>query len=74
LVARWLFALIALSAVGLTIVTALSSGWARLVLSLPGHLLVAIVAMVIGLLTRSSRRRRAAVICLLGDLAAVGSS
>jgi diacylglycerol kinase family enzyme len=71
LVARWLFALIALSALGLVIVTALSHGWARLVLSLPGHLVVAIVAMVIALLTRSSRRRRAAVICLLGDLAAV---
>jgi diacylglycerol kinase family enzyme len=71
LVARWLFAFIALSALGLALLAALSHGWVRLLLSLPGHLVVAAAASAIALLTRSPRRRRAAVVCLLGDLAAV---
>jgi diacylglycerol kinase family enzyme len=71
LVARWLFAFIALSALGLALLSALSHGWVRLLLSLPGHLLVAVAAGAIALLTRSPRRRRAAVLCLLADLAAV---
>ena len=70
LVARWLFAFIALSALGLALLTVLTQGWVHLVLSLPVHLLVAVVAGGIALLTRSPRRRRSAVICLLGDLAA----
>jgi len=68
--ARWLFAFIALSALGLALLTVLTQGWVHLVLSLPVHLLVAMVAGGIALLTRSPRRRRSAVICLLGDLAA----
>src|SRR5215218_3709139 len=68
--ARWLFAFIALSALGLALLTVLTQGWVHLVLSLPMHLLVAVVAGGIALLTRSPRRRRSAVICLLGDLAA----
>jgi diacylglycerol kinase family enzyme len=71
LVARWLFAFIALAALGLALLTALSHGWVRLLLSLLGHLVVAAAAGAIALLTRSPRRRRAAVVCLLGDLAAV---
>jgi diacylglycerol kinase family enzyme len=69
-VARWLFALIALSALGLALLTVLTQGWLHLVLSLPLHLLVAVVAGGIALLTRSPRRRRSAETCLLGDLAA----
>ncbi len=71
LVARWLFAFIALSALGLALLTALSHGWVHLVLSLPGHLVAAVVAGAVALLTRSATRRRSAILCLLGDLAAV---
>jgi diacylglycerol kinase family enzyme len=70
-VARWLFAFIALSALGLVLLTVLTQGWVHLVLSLPLHLLVAVAAGGIALLTRSPTRRRSAVICLLGDLAAL---
>jgi diacylglycerol kinase family enzyme len=70
-VARWLFAFIALSALGLACLTVLTHGWVHLVLSLLGHLAVAVVAVGIAVLTRSSARRRWAVICLLGDLAAM---
>jgi diacylglycerol kinase family enzyme len=69
-VARWLFAFIALSALGLALLTVVTQGWVHLLLSLPVHLLVAVVAGSIALLTRSPRRRRSALICLLGDLAA----
>jgi diacylglycerol kinase family enzyme len=69
-VARWLFAFIALSALGLVLLTVMTQGWVHLVLSLPVHLGVAVVAGGIALLTRSPTRRRSAVICLLGDLAA----
>ena len=68
--ARWLFAFIALSALGLALLTVMSHGWVHLVLSLPGHLVVAVVAGGIALLTRSPARRRSAVVCLLGDLVA----
>ncbi|HEX6674796.1 MAG TPA: diacylglycerol kinase family protein [Actinomycetes bacterium] len=71
LVARWLFAFIALSALGLGLLAALSHGWVHLVLSLPGHLLAAVVAGTVALLTRSSTRRRSATTCLLGDVVAV---
>jgi Diacylglycerol kinase catalytic domain len=69
-VARWLFAFIALSTLVLALLTVLTHGWVHLVLSLPVHLLVAVVAGGIALLTRSPRRRRSAAICVLGDLAA----
>lgn len=70
-VARWLFAFIALSALGLALLTVLTHGWVHLVLSLFGQVAAAVVAGGIAVLTRSSARRRRAVICLLGDLAAV---
>ncbi len=70
-IARWLFAFIALSALGLAVLAVTTHGWAHLVLSLPGHLAAALVAGGIALLTRSAARRRSAVVCLLGDLAAV---
>jgi diacylglycerol kinase family enzyme len=70
-VARWLFAFIALSALGLALLAVATHGWVHLVLSLPGHLVVAGVAGAIAMLTRSPARRRSAVVCLLGDLAAV---
>ena len=70
-VARWLFAFIALSALGLALLAVMTHGWVHLVLSLPGHLMVAVVAGAIAMLTRSPARRRSAVVCLLGDLAAV---
>jgi diacylglycerol kinase family enzyme len=70
-VARWLFAFIALSALGLALLTVTTHGWVHLVLSLPGHLVVGVVAGGIALLTRSPARRRNAVTCLLGDLASV---
>ena len=69
--ARWLFGFIALSALGLALLTVLTHGWVHLALSLPGHQVVAVAAGGIALLTRSPVRRRSAVICLLGDLAAV---
>jgi diacylglycerol kinase family enzyme len=69
-VARWLFAFIALSALGLALLAVTTHGWAHLLPSLAGHLAVAAVAGGIALLTRSPSRRRSAVICLLGDLAA----
>jgi len=69
-VARWLFAFIALSALGLALLSVMTHGWVHLVLSLPGHLLVAVAAGAIAMLTRSPARRRSAVVCLLGDLAA----
>src|SRR6266542_4465237 len=68
--ARWLFAFIALSALGLALLTVMSHGWVHLVLSLPGPSVVAVVAGGIALLTRSPARRRSAVVCLLGDLVA----
>ncbi|HZD70148.1 MAG TPA: diacylglycerol kinase family protein, partial [Actinomycetes bacterium] len=68
-VARWLFGFVALSAVGLALLT-VTRGWVHLVLSLPGHLAIAVVAGGIALLTRSGTWRRGAVVCLLGDLAA----
>src|SRR6266536_3078575 len=68
--ARWMFAFIALSALGLALLTVMYHGWVHLVLSLPGHLVVAVVAGGIALLTRSPARRRSAVVCLLGDLVA----
>jgi diacylglycerol kinase family enzyme len=70
-VARWLFAFIALSALGLALLAVMTHGWVHLVLSLPGHLVVAVVAGAIAMLTRSPARRRSAVVCLLGDLTAV---
>jgi diacylglycerol kinase family enzyme len=70
-VARWLFAFIALSALGLALLAVTTHGWVHLLLSLPGHLVVAGVAGAIAMLTRSPARRRSAVVCLLGDLAAV---
>src|SRR6266508_2248463 len=70
-VARWLFAFIALSAIGLALLAVTTHGWVHVVLSLPGHLLIAVAAGGIALLTRSATRRRGAVICLLGDLAAI---
>src|SRR6266700_1923825 len=70
-VARWLFGFIALSVVGLALLTVMTHGWVHLLLSLPGQLLAAGVAAGIALLTRSPVRRRSAVICLLGVLAAV---
>jgi diacylglycerol kinase family enzyme len=69
-VARWLFASIALTALGLALLAVVTHGWVRLLLSLPGHLLAAVAAGGIALLTRSPGRRRSAVTCLLGDLAA----
>jgi diacylglycerol kinase family enzyme len=69
-VGRWLFAYIALSAVGLALLSLLTHGWVHLVLSLPGHLLVILVAGAIALLTRSPDRRGAAVLCLLGAVLA----
>jgi diacylglycerol kinase family enzyme len=69
-VARWLFAFIALSAVLLALLAVLTHGWVHLLLCLPGHLVVAGVAGAIAWLTRSPGRRRDAVVCLLGDLAA----
>jgi diacylglycerol kinase family enzyme len=69
-VARWLFAFIALSALGLALLAVTTHGWAHLLPSLAGHLAVAAVAGGIALLTRSPARRRSALICLLGDLAA----
>jgi diacylglycerol kinase family enzyme len=68
-VARWLFGFVALSAIGLALLT-VTDGWVHLVLSLPGHLAIAVVAGGIALLTRSQTWRRGAVVCLLGDLAA----
>src|SRR6266536_1368954 len=68
--ARWLFAFIALSALGPALLTVMPHGSVHLVLSLPGHLVVAGVAGGIALLTRSPARRRSAVVCLLGDLVA----
>jgi hypothetical protein len=44
---------IALSGLRLALLTVLSHGWVRLVLSLPRHLLVAVVAIAIALRTRS---------------------
>jgi hypothetical protein len=70
-IARWLFAFIALSALGLALLAVVTHGWLHLALSLPGHLAVAVVAAGIALLTRSAARRRDALVCLLGDLAAV---
>jgi hypothetical protein len=67
---RWLFAFIALSALGLALLAVITHGWVHLVLSLPGHLVVAVLAGGIALLTRSAARRRGAVLCLLGDLVA----
>lgn len=64
--ARWLFGYIALSAIGLALLSLLTHGWVHLVLSVPGHLLVVLVAGAIALLTRSEDRRGAAVLCLLG--------
>src|SRR6266496_1059666 len=69
--ARWLFAFVALSAIGLALLAVTTHGWVHVVLSLPGHLLIAVAAGGIALLTRSATRRRGAVICLLGDLAAI---
>jgi hypothetical protein len=69
-VARWLFAFIALSAVVLALLAVLTHGWVHLLLCLPGHLVVAGVAGAIAWLTRSAVRRRDALVCLLGDLAA----
>jgi diacylglycerol kinase family enzyme len=69
-VTRWLFAFIALSALGLALLAVITHGWVHLVLSLPGHLVVAVLAGGIALLTRSAARRRGAVLCLLGDLVA----
>jgi diacylglycerol kinase family enzyme len=69
--ARWLFAFIALSALGIALLTVITHGWVHLLLSLTGHLVVAVVAGGIALLTCSPTRRRGAVVCLLGDLAAV---
>jgi diacylglycerol kinase family enzyme len=69
--ARWLFAFIALSALGLALLAVTTHGWVHLALSLPGHLAVAAAAGAIAMLTRSPARRRGAVVCLLGDLAAV---
>jgi hypothetical protein len=69
-VARWLFAFIALSALGLALLSVMTHGWVHLVLSLPGHLVVAVAAGAIAMLTRSPARRRSAMVCLLGDLAA----
>jgi len=70
-VARWLFALTALSALGLALLTVTTHGWVHVVLSLPLHLVAAVAAGAIAVLTRSATRRRSAVICLLGDLAAI---
>jgi diacylglycerol kinase family enzyme len=70
-VARWLFAFIALSALGLALLAVTTHGWVHLVLSLPGHLVIAVVAGGIALLTRSASWRRDAVTCLLGDLVAM---
>jgi diacylglycerol kinase family enzyme len=69
--ARWLFGFVALSALGLALLTVVTHGWVHLLLSLPGHLVAALVAVGIALLTRSPARRRSAVICLSGDLAAL---
>jgi diacylglycerol kinase family enzyme len=69
-IARWLFAFIALSALGLALLLALTSGWVHALLSLPGQLLAALAAAGIALLTRSAARRRDALVCLLADLAA----
>jgi diacylglycerol kinase family enzyme len=68
---RWLFAFVALSALGLGLLAVTAHGWPHLLLSLPGHLAIAVVAGGIALLTRSATRRRDAVVCLLGDLAAM---
>ena len=70
-VARWLFAFIAVSALGLALLTVISHGWPHLVASVPGHLLVGVAAGGTALLTRTPTRRRSAVICLLGDLVAM---
>jgi diacylglycerol kinase family enzyme len=70
-VARWLFAFIALSALGLALLAVTTHGWLHLALSLPGHLVVAVAAGAIAMVTSSPARRRGAVVCLLGDLAAV---
>jgi diacylglycerol kinase family enzyme len=64
-IARWLFGFIALSAIGLALLSLLSHGWVHLLLSLPGHLLMVLAAGAIALLTRSQDRRTAAVLCLL---------
>jgi len=55
-VARWLFAFIALSAIGLALLAVTTHGWVHVVLSLPGHLLIAVSAGGIALLTRSAAR------------------
>jgi hypothetical protein len=68
---RWLFAFVALSALGLALLSLLSHGWLHLVLSLPGHLLIVLVAGAIALLTRSGARRGSAVLCLLAAVVAI---
>ena len=68
---RWLFAFIALSALGLALLSLLSHGWLHLVLSLPGHVLIILVAGAIALLTRSGARRGSAVLCLLAAAVAI---
>jgi diacylglycerol kinase family enzyme len=70
-VAPWLFGFIALSAVGLALLSLLSHGWVHLVLSLPGHLAIILVAGAIALLTRSRERRGVAVLCLVAPVVAI---
>jgi len=70
-VGRWLFAFIALSALGLALLAVTTRGWVHLLLSVPGHLLIAGAGGVIAGLTRSPTRRRSAVTCLVGDLVTI---
>jgi diacylglycerol kinase family enzyme len=70
-VARWLFAAIALAVLFLAMLVVASHGVAHLLLSLPLHLLVLVLAGGLALVPSTPRRRRSAVICLVAGFAAI---